>query len=285
MSQETLTKRGVRILREEGAIELFRRVLLKFFRFDFFIRSLTANQQMLPRRHRRLPTFSENIRQGHKVYLRMVLDTGRNLDSGLKILDVGCGDGALARELHRFNPSVEYLGIDVNQKWIRRLNPRFEDDGFEFKHIDVESPPYNSNGTVSPEEVELPIANESVDIIVANSVFNHIEKRTVQRYLDEFSRVLHTDGIVWIGFHVAKQKSDRYASHVLDFEHDKGEYYSDAPGRNFLYPEDTFREMANEAGFDVRNLRYGTWRWATEKRASMADALTLEKFDSQRTRH
>jgi SAM-dependent methyltransferase len=94
-----------------------------------------------------------------------------------RVLDVGCGPGT---NTHHF-AGAEYLGIDFNPAYIESARRRH---GREFVVADVTA-------------YEVP-ANRRFDLILANSLFHHIETADTRRILAHLATLLAPDGHVHI---------------------------------------------------------------------------------------
>ena len=76
----------------------------------------------------------------------------------LKILEIGCGSGALAGSLARWYPTAEIIAIDRDGEFIRFAKEH--EKGVTFIEADIAA---------------LPFANESFDVVISNTVCEHIE--------------------------------------------------------------------------------------------------------------
>lgn len=94
-----------------------------------------------------------------------------------RVLDVGCGPGT---NTHHF-AGAEYLGIDFNPAYIESARRRH---GREFVVADV-----------TAYEVS---ADRRFDLILANSLFHHIETADTRRILAHLATLLAPDGHVHI---------------------------------------------------------------------------------------
>ena len=93
----------------------------------------------------------------------------------LKILEIGCGPGALAGALHRWYPNAEVTAIDRDSEFIRFANEN--EKGVEFIEADA---------------TNLPFDNNIFDVTISNTVAEHIEP---SKFYGEQLRVLKTNGI------------------------------------------------------------------------------------------
>ena len=94
-----------------------------------------------------------------------------------RVLDVGCGPGTNTAHF----AAADYLGIDINPAYIESARRRH---GREFVVADVTK--YN----VVPEQ--------RFDLILANSLFHHIDSASTRRILAHLATLLSDDGYVHI---------------------------------------------------------------------------------------
>lgn len=93
----------------------------------------------------------------------------------LKILELGCGPGALAGALHRWYPRAEITGIDRDSNFVRFA--RENEPGITFLEGDVTA---------------LPFPDGSFDVTISNTVQEHIEPGA---FWGEQRRVLKPGGV------------------------------------------------------------------------------------------
>ena len=93
----------------------------------------------------------------------------------LKILEVGCGSGALAGALHRWYPAAEITAVDRDSEFIEFA--RVHEKGVKFLEGDATA---------------LSFGDESFDIVISNTVCEHIEPSAF--YGEQF-RVLKHGGV------------------------------------------------------------------------------------------
>ena len=100
-----------------------------------------------------------------------------NIDQqkSLKILEIGCGPGALAEALHRWYPNAQITGIDRDTKFI------------EFAKDNIKGVSF-----IEGDATALPFEDNSFDITISNTVQEHIEPSA---FWGEQKRVLKSGGI------------------------------------------------------------------------------------------
>ena len=113
------------------------------------------------------------------------------LAAGHRILDVGCGAGALVPELaRRLGPDGAYVGFDVHVPSIRWCRRAFASDArFRFEVADVASPYGRPQGPPALR-YRFPAEDASCDLVIAKSVFTHLLPAEAAHYLSETRRVL-----------------------------------------------------------------------------------------------
>ncbi len=113
------------------------------------------------------------------------------LRPGRRVLDVGCGAGALVPELaRRLGPNGAYVGFDVHAPSIRWCRRAFGGDArFRFEVADVASP-YGRRSGPPARRYRFPADDASCDLVIAKSVFTHLLPDDAVHYLSETRRVL-----------------------------------------------------------------------------------------------
>lgn len=142
--------------------------------------------------------------------------------SGNSILDVGCGTGLLALAAEPFiSEGGSYTGIDVMEEDIRFCRKHFPGPEYEFLHFDVANPTYAADQ--SEELLPWPIADNSVDMVTALSVWTHLREEHAIYYLKEVSRVLKADGRAILSFFYL---DEHYKESLNKREDREGRYHS-----------------------------------------------------------
>lgn len=119
---------------------------------------------------------------------------------GLRLLDVGCGCGRVARHLVGLE-GFRYAGFDRHPgmiEWCRHeIGSRYPH--FEFTRVNVSSvydPRDGHRGTVAATDFAFPYADAVFDSVLLASVLSHMPLHEAATYLRECRRVLRPDGRV-----------------------------------------------------------------------------------------
>lgn len=97
------------------------------------------------------------------------------LEEGARILEIGCGTGALCRALKRWYPSAEVVGLDRDDAFIDYARER--NTGETYRKGDATA---------------LPLADGSFDVTISNTVSEHVEP---SGFFGEQRRVLRDGGV------------------------------------------------------------------------------------------
>lgn len=104
-------------------------------------------------------------------------DFQKYVQSGSKILDVGCGNGRLLEVLQ--NKNIDYYGLDFSTNLIEKAKEKHSQANFRIANI-----------------TELPFDQEHFNVVFAIAVFHHIPSQAYrQKVLSEINRVLKDQGI------------------------------------------------------------------------------------------
>lgn len=124
----------------------------------------------------------ENLFAGDPMYaeaLRMMVETAGDL-SGKRVLDLGCGAGALIASIVEGYPGVEVHGVDPSERMVRRCLRRFR----EVESVRV------SAGTA----VSIPLPDGCIHVIFSNLALHHVPPPDRPACAREVARVLQPGG-------------------------------------------------------------------------------------------
>lgn len=107
-------------------------------------------------------------------FIEWVLNTVR-WNGQRVVADVGCATGVYFPELQRLQPDIHYIGFDLSH-------------GMLTKHP--------AEQVAVADAVQLPLADASVDLVMANHMLYHVEDYNAA--LVEFKRVLKADGTLLV---------------------------------------------------------------------------------------
>lgn len=195
------------------------------------------------------------------------LEEWAGLEKGDRVLDVGCGYGRLAHALKRRSFRGSYLGLDILPRQIRWCRRNLSGWRWRFRHMDVRNLRYNPGGKLAAETLSLGRYCSSVDLVVASSLFTHLEAASVRHYLREFVSLLAAGGAIYASFFALNSRFESAGAgedvSVMSFAHELGDgaryQYLEEPLRAVAYEETWLEELFESSGLEVRERSYGSW--------------------------
>ena len=100
---------------------------------------------------------------------------GLNKKAEMKILEIGCGPGALAEALHRWYPKAHIVAVDRDTNFITFAKKNIIGVNF-----------------IEGDATQLPFEDNSFDVVISNTVQEHIEPSV---FWNEQRRVLKSGGV------------------------------------------------------------------------------------------
>ena len=203
-------------------------------------------------------------------FCNYILIPQAHLESSTAILDVGCGNGQVARALTRVLSSVgRYEGTDVNPGTIEWLQTHYKrHPNFNFTHANVRNTLYNPSGRLRASQYKFPFSSASFDVVLLKSVFTHMLPSDVQSYSREIGRVLKPGGRAVITYFLLNDESRRFISRGMAQIAFKSDYPGDAlcrvlkeetPEWAVAHDEQRIRQFHNEAGLSTLQVSFGNW--------------------------
>ncbi|MBW2073063.1 MAG: class I SAM-dependent methyltransferase, partial [Deltaproteobacteria bacterium] len=136
-----------------------------------------------------------------EIYRIITKEFGMN--SGISLLDIGCGTGILLSELAYKRPNILLNGLDFSQKMLTEARLRLNVHAITANLI---------NGSA----FDLPYANDSFDVIVSTRFIHQYSDDLKIRILSELRRFLTLGGLAIVEFYSLVPWSMRY---LLAFSH------------------------------------------------------------------
>lgn len=187
-----------------------------------------------------------------------------NINKNSRVLEIGCGTGRICKQLLKSINPTKFIGIDVNKRFIQYCEDNYK---ARFEHVDINNQEYNSNGKIEQSQFDIPYDNNSFDIVYSIAVFNHCDKPCIMRYIQEISRLLRHNGMLFYTIillnNTSIQSIDRRDKHPFKFQlrNDECWYeYEKRPLWNVAIKEQIIRrQMINNKLTIIDPIRYGEW--------------------------
>jgi SAM-dependent methyltransferase len=136
------------------------------------------------------------------------------IQAGTSVLDIGCGCGRSARTLLPNSNVTRYVGFDVipeNIDWCQRFIEPLSGGRACFLHYDIYSAEYRPQGVLRASDLKFPCEDQSVDLIIAASLFTHLLEPDAAHYLHEIGRVISQRGRALLSIHTDVPAGANYA--------------------------------------------------------------------------
>jgi len=209
------------------------------------------------------------------------------------VLEIGCGIGRDAIPLSEILKADSlYLGVDIireSTEWCQK-NIGGSHPNFHFAHFDVKDQLHNPSGTMATTDISFPLAAESINRIIGQSVFTHMFEEGITHYLREFHRVLDPAGLAMVSFfivddsklaHVRSQEAAVDAAALrFPFEYAAGCYINDlqVPAGAVAYELGALQRMLDASGLELAQpVHYGFWSGLHPDTHDGQDMVILQK--------
>lgn len=130
----------------------------------------------------------------------------------IKILEIGCGPGALADALHRWYPNAEIVAIDRDSNFIQYAKEHIS--GVKFMEGDA---------------VALPFKADTFDVTISNTVCEHIEPII---FYTEQKRVLKDNGVCLV---LSARKGVKQLAECLKMTEAEKEFWNSISDENNIH--------------------------------------------------
>ena len=160
--------------------------------------------------------------------------------SKLKVLDVGCGAGALTEALKKVFPGFSFYACDISHEAIveaRKTNPNIR--------------------FVVGDATKLPFNSGTFDVVMMNSVFDHTE--SPRKAVSEAYRVLKKGGTFLVTDPVEREITNL---HGLLTKYVKGyrKHRKDRLGHNYAFTKKSLSNLLENGGFRIESIVFD-WKY------------------------
>lgn len=205
-------------------------------------------------------TFSEDFSETRMRLQPGVQKVIQNLEPNTRILDLGCGNGQLARELAHQDYRGSYLGTDFSPKLLKRAQEDLpEDFPASFRLLDLASPNWSEH---------LPAVQ--FDYIFAFAALHHIPSRRLHTQiltnihfrLKPNARFIHSNWQFLNSERLKKRIQPWEKVDIAKSEVDEGDYLLDwrrgGYGLRYVhhFSEEELAALAEETGFTILDSFY-----------------------------
>lgn len=203
------------------------------------------------------------------------------LTPDMDVLDVGCGQGRMARPLIGFFKGGSYAGFDIVPSaiaWCRGEYAELAD--FKFIHADVFNKRYNKVGRILAKDYRFPFEDDSFDRVFLTSVFTHMHAEDVENYLSEIARVLKPGGKCLISWFLLDDISRQSQHPVLNFAHTIDELsmttVKSNPEAAIAFNLDYVKGLYAKMGLALSGIEAGKWA-RPESKFMLQDLIIASK--------
>ena len=195
-------------------------------------------------------------------YARLFKELG-GLEPDHDVLDVGSGSGRMAYALAGWLRG-RYEGFDVVPEAVEwcQANIAARHPNFRFRVADIRSERYNPGGASDAASYRFPYDDASFDFAYLTSVFTHLQRPAVERYVSELARVLRPGGRCFATYLLMNDEAERLLGGHGQFEVDQGDQLvvdERVPERAVAFREELVRELHDRHGLPIEAVHPGSW--------------------------
>ncbi len=238
---------------------LGRRIVRRVFYFPYdFVALFRDKSNLVPAKGKANIGRGDFVKTGDKFFNDICKHS--NIQPDFKILDIGVGLGRIARPFTNYlNNKGIYTGFDILQndvEWCKKKYSQFPQ--FNFDHFAIRNDLYLPNGKIDAQEFTFPYPENYYNLVIAISVFTHIQTPALENYLKQIKLVLKPTGVCYASFFLT-DISQKYS--LFPIEYDKYCLHnSKLKNANVAYRSDYLYELVASLGFEILSIKKGWWK-------------------------
>lgn len=179
------------------------------------------------------------------------------------VVDLGCGCGRVALQMAPwFAKAGAYWGFDTWRDGIawaqQTVTPLYPN--VQFRALG------EASGYAADTAFTLPLADGSVDAVLAASLFTHLTENAARGYLREIARLLKPGGGAYLTFFLWDAESQARLGNARLVPVPGGRRFDHAEFPDFFYEESAVLDMVRDSGLLPTVREYGNWRGDHYKR-------------------
>ena len=189
------------------------------------------------------------------------------LKPSANILEIGSGNGRIARPLTGYLKEGSYVGVDIMKPFIKWCQDAYREyDRFTFKHINIYNKFYNKFTFKKARNFRFPFENEKFDFIYLTSVFTHMHQEDVDNYLSEVNRMLKKGGVIFSTYFLINQETKNLmiqGKSTRKFLPYSENTYTDNPKNPesaIAFEQSFIESLHSKHKLDIQTISLGKWR-------------------------
>ena len=198
-----------------------------------------------------------------------------------RVLDIGSGLGRMAIPLTDYLTRPDaYEGFDVVREAVDRCAHRITSryPGFRFTWVPLHNDLYTADGARA-SEFTFPYPDADFDFAWATSVFTHMDRNEVARYLAETRRVMRPGGRFLATFFLMDSQAEASSQggpYAFKVQRD-GVWFMDAEviSANVAFSPEDVEAMARAAGWSSVEVHFGRWSGRSGPTLDFQDLVLL----------
>ena len=196
---------------------------------------------------RMIPEYNE----GHEIYLEHITRYifASQFVKNKVVLDIACGSGYGSSELLKAG-AKKVIGIDISKETIDYCKKTYSQKELEFIVGSVEN---------------IPLENNSVDVIVSFETIEHVNEKAQIRFLSEAKRILKSGGMFIVStpntlvapkgnpYHIKELNPNEFSEILKNNFSNYGIYYQDDIESSYVFSRET---LSNKARLEKGKIEY-----------------------------